>query len=122
MFRSRIEWREQYFRDADGLDKGQVSTLRCRAMAQYELPMKHDDDGMKSGVRIGAELLLRGYSSTGQQTFDQLRFSTSYVAQLSSALELEGAWLWFFKENDAMQQYFRLGLIHRLKHKPTSTG
>ncbi len=122
MFRSRIEWREQYFRDVDGLDQGQISTLRCRAMVQYELPLKHDDDGMKSGVRTGAELLLRGYSSRGQQTFDQLRLSASYVVHLSRAFELEAAWLWFFRENDVMQQYFRLGLVHRLKQKPTGSG
>ena len=116
--RARLEWRQKNT-ELRSVDSQLVdATLRCRGMVQYELPLERNTEGMRKGFRTQAELLMRAYSSSTLDPFDQLRLSAAYVTPLSATIELEGAYLWFFREQGITQQWFRLSAVHHLQSRP----
>ncbi|MEZ4806593.1 MAG: DUF2490 domain-containing protein [Flavobacteriales bacterium] len=118
MMRGRLEWRQQYTSGSSET----ISTLRCRLLIQLEAPFRRDAQGMRSGLRGHGEILVRAYRTTTEGTFsdrpyDQSRLAMAYVTRLSGHVELEGAWLWMFRDSSLVEQYFRVGVVHTLGYK-----
>lgn len=121
-FRGRVEWRQQYALDETTRRTETVSTLRCRALLQLEIPLRRDASAMRYGFRNQAELLVRGYNSNSSGTgrlafYDQSRVSVAFVGRAGKRVEIEGTWLWILRDNSTVQQMFRVAAVHNLLRK-----
>lgn len=119
MLRGRMEWRQQSKHSATAERSVSASTLRCRALVQYDAAFRRSEAGMTLGLRNQAELLARAFSSNFAQEpelgfFDQLRISTALVARLAAALEMEATWFCMVRDNGLLQQWFRLQVVQQL--------
>jgi hypothetical protein len=69
---------------------------------------------MTRGFRNQAEIMVRAYTDTPLGFMDQLRLSSAWVMPASRKVEMEVMWMWFLREKEIWQQWFRIAFVHRL--------
>ncbi len=114
LLRGRVEWRQQYFSTSGETASRSFGTLRCRALVQYEIPFARNKHTMTRGFRNQAEIMVRAYTDTPLGVMDQLRLSSAWVMPASKKVEMEVMWMWFLREVEIWQQWFRIAFVQRL--------